>query len=112
MSQTTTVFFLVQSDGPSFDGIFKTVTPTIAKEIVTLEKQRLSITLRYLATGSNFEDLKCIRVISKATGIVVLQTCLLLGRQTDRQSDCNSMDIAQYCPHTIQYSAQYIVSDC
>jgi len=42
----------VQSD----DGILKTVTPAIAKEIVTLEKQRLSITLRYLATGSNFKD--------------------------------------------------------
>ena len=74
--------FFVQSDCPSFDAILKTVAPTLAKEILTLEKQQLSITLRYLDSGSNFEDLKFIRVISKAIGIVVLEICLLLGRQT------------------------------
>jgi hypothetical protein len=73
----------VQSDGPSFDGILKTVTLTIVKEMLTLEKQRLSVTLRCLATGINFEDLKFIRFISKTTGIVVLETCLLFGRQID-----------------------------
>jgi hypothetical protein len=44
--------------------------------------QRLSITLRCLATGNNFEDLKFIRVTSQSTGIIVQETCLLLGRQT------------------------------
>jgi hypothetical protein len=43
--------------------------------------QRLFITLRYLATGNNFEDLKFVSVISQSTRIIVLETCLLLGRQ-------------------------------
>ena len=37
MSEPNDYSFLVQSDGTSFDGILKTVTPTIAKEMVTLE---------------------------------------------------------------------------
>jgi hypothetical protein len=44
--------------------------------------QRLSITLRYFATDDNSEDLKFVRVTSQLTGTVVLETCLLLGRQT------------------------------
>ena len=71
----------MQSDGPSFDGILKTVSPAVAKEMLTLEKQRLCITLRYLVIRSNYEDLKFIKVISKAIGIVVLEACLLLNRQ-------------------------------
>jgi hypothetical protein len=78
-------FFFVQSDGPSFDVLLKTVATTLAKEILTLEKQRLSTTLRHLATGRNFEDLQLIRVISKAIGIVVLGD-LFTVRQTDRQT--------------------------
>jgi hypothetical protein len=35
-----------------------------------------------LAAGNNFEDLKFIRVTSQSTGIIVLEMCLLLGRQT------------------------------
>jgi len=61
---------------PSFDG-------TIAVGTRTCEKQRLSVgvySLRY-ATGNNFEDLKFIRVLSRATGIIVIDMCLLLGRQ-------------------------------
>jgi len=81
----TSFFFPpVQSDDPSFDGILQTVAPAVAKEMLTFEKQRLCITLRYLATGSNYKDLKFIKVISKAIGIVVLETCLLFSRQTDR----------------------------
>jgi hypothetical protein len=44
--------------------------------------QRLSISLRYLATENNFEGLKFIMVKSEQIGIIALETCLLLGRQT------------------------------
>jgi len=44
--------------------------------------QRLSITLRCLATGNNSEVLKLIRVTSQSAGIVVLETRLLRGRRT------------------------------
>jgi hypothetical protein len=37
--------------------------------------------LCYLATGNNFEDLKFIGVTSQSIGIIVLEMCLLLGRQ-------------------------------
>jgi hypothetical protein len=43
MSQTTTKFFFVSLDGPSFDGILRiAVTPTVAKEILTCEKHSLT----------------------------------------------------------------------
>jgi hypothetical protein len=60
-------------DGPLFDGILKTVTTTVAKEILTCEKQSPSA-LRYLATGNAFEDLRFLRVASQSTGIAVLET--------------------------------------
>jgi len=38
--------------------------------------QRLSITLRYLATGNTFEDLKFISAISpQSIGKIVIETC-------------------------------------
>jgi hypothetical protein len=48
VSQTT--YFFVRFDGPSFDGALNTVTPTTAKEILTWEKQSLTVSvypLRY-----------------------------------------------------------------
>lgn len=39
--------------------------------------QRFFITLRYLATENNLEDLKFITVASQSTGINVLEMCLL-----------------------------------
>jgi hypothetical protein len=50
-------------------------------EAVT-HSQRLSIMLRYLATGDNSEDLKIARISSQSTGIIVLEKCVLLGWQT------------------------------
>ena len=42
----------------------------------------LSIMLGYLASGDTFEDLKFINAISpQSIGILILETCLLLGRQ-------------------------------
>jgi len=41
--------------------------------------QHLSITLRYLATGNTFEDLKFTSVISpQSIGIIVMETCTAL----------------------------------
>jgi len=50
-------------------------------EAVT-QSQRLSITLRYLDTGNDLADMKFIRVTSQSTGIIMQETCLVLGRQT------------------------------
>jgi hypothetical protein len=49
-------------------GYSRLFTPTIAKKNTNMREavihsQRLSITLRYLATGNNFEDLKFIRLL-------------------------------------------------
>ena len=74
-------------DSPSLDGILRiAVTRTVAKEILTCEmgvthSQRLSITPRCLATGNNFENLKIMGGTSQSTGMNVVKTCLLLGRQ-------------------------------
>jgi hypothetical protein len=80
MSQTTKNNLFLQFDGPSHAVILKTYPHSRSinnnmREAVT-HSQRLWITLRYLASGNNFED-KFIRV----TGITVLETCLLLGSQ-------------------------------
>jgi hypothetical protein len=41
--------------------------------------QHLSITLRYLATGNNFEDLKFTSAISpQSIGIIFMKTCTAL----------------------------------
>ena len=46
------------------------------------EASAFIITLRYLATDDNSEDLKFVRITSQSTGIIVLEMCLLLGWQT------------------------------
>jgi len=107
------------------DGILKTVTTTVAKEILTWEKQSLSA-LRYLATGNASEDLKFLRVTSQSTGIAVLEKRWLLGRQTVTNEYCAVLStdysilhiadhwlfsIAQYCPLTAQYCA-VLPTDC
>jgi hypothetical protein len=43
-------FFFPRFDGPSFDGLLKTVSPTVAKEIVTCEKQLLTVSFYFYAT--------------------------------------------------------------
>jgi len=43
--------------------------------------QHESIKLRYLATGNNVEGLKLVKFTSQSTGIIVLETCLLIDRR-------------------------------
>ena len=57
--------FFFQLVGPTYDELFKTVTPAITKRNTNIQEantpnQHLSITLCYLVTGNTFEDLKFI----------------------------------------------------
>jgi hypothetical protein len=71
-------------DATSFDELLKMITPRIEKRNFTMRdaippSQRLSITLRYLATGNTFEDLKFTSAISpRSIGIIVMETCTAL----------------------------------
>jgi len=72
---------------PSFGQLFEIFTPTIAKReympVTGTLSQLLSITLGYLATGNAFGNLEFINVTSpQSNGIIMLDTCLLLRRQT------------------------------
>ena len=77
----------MQSDDSLFDKLLEIVTLAVAKrnndvpEEVTLS-QCSYITLGYSAKGNAFDDLKSIRVTSQSTGIIVLEICILFGRQT------------------------------
>jgi len=66
------------------DELLKIVTLKTAKRSIC-EKQShsvLSIMVGCLASGDTFEDLKFINAISpQSVGIIMLETCLLLGRQ-------------------------------
>jgi hypothetical protein len=68
------------------DELVEIVTLTIAKRNIceSIHTQSvLSIMLDYLASGDTYEDLKFINAISlQSIGIILLETCLLLGRQT------------------------------
>jgi len=71
-------------DATSFDELLKRITPRIEKRNTTMRdaippSQRLSITLRYLATGNTFEDLKFTSAVSpQSIGIIVMETCTAL----------------------------------
>jgi hypothetical protein len=71
-------------DATSFDELLKMITSRIEKKDTTMRdaippSQRLSITLRYLATGNTFEDLKFTSAVSpQSTGIIVMETCTAL----------------------------------
>ena len=73
-------------DAKSFDELLKMITPRIEKRNrpTTMRdaippSQRLSITLRYLATGNTFEDLKFTSAVSpQSIGIIVMETCTAL----------------------------------
>jgi hypothetical protein len=71
-------------DATSFDELLKIITPRIEKRNTTMRdaippSQRLSIALRYVATGNTFEDLKFTSAISpQSIGIIVMETCRAL----------------------------------
>lgn len=72
--------FLRMSDG-SFQHLLRVVTPLIQKQDTCMRKsisaeQRLLATLRFLATGRSFEDLKFSTAISpQALGVIIPETC-------------------------------------
>lgn len=76
----------VRLDAESFDQLLRLVEPHIKKKNTTMRdaippSQRLSITLRYLATGNSFEDLKFTSAISpQAIGRIVEETCVAIIR--------------------------------
>ena len=71
----------LRMDGESFDKLLDLVRPYITKENTVMRSaispfERLSITLRFLATGNTFEDLKFVSAISpQAIGGIVIDTC-------------------------------------
>lgn len=74
----------LRMDGVLFDELLALLTPQIEKINTTMRdaipaSQRLSITLRYLATGNTFEDLKFLTAVSpQSIGRIVMETCTAL----------------------------------
>lgn len=79
----------LRMDGDAFDEILELVSPWIKKKRTNMRdpispSQRLSITLRYLATGNTFEDLKFGCAVSpQAIGKIVIETCEALIKVLD-----------------------------
>jgi hypothetical protein len=71
-------------DATLFDELLKIITPRIEKRNTATRdaippSQRLSITLRNLATGNTFEDFKFTSAISQQSiGVIVMGTCTAL----------------------------------
>ena len=67
----------LRMDEESFDELMDMLTPLIQKKDTRMRVlKRLSVTLRYLATGNTFEDLKFLCAISpQTTGRIVVETC-------------------------------------
>ncbi|ESO99568.1 hypothetical protein LOTGIDRAFT_141871 [Lottia gigantea] len=71
----------MRMDSDSFDELLTLVAPIIEKKNTVMRPsipphQRLSIALRYLATGDLFEDLKFLTAVSpQAIGGIVFETC-------------------------------------
>ena len=65
----------------TFDELLHMVQPLIEKQNTVMREpisssMRLSATLRYLATGDKYEDLKFITAISpRSLGLIVIETC-------------------------------------
>ncbi|XP_066969032.1 uncharacterized protein [Macrobrachium rosenbergii] len=74
----------IRMDSESFGELLEMVRPVIAKKNTVMRdaipaSQRLSVTLRYLATGSSFGDLKSSSAISpQSIGQIVMETCKAL----------------------------------
>lgn len=74
----------LRMNGELFDELLALITPEIEKKDTVMRdaipaSQRLSITLRYLATGNKFEDMKFLTAVSpQSIGHIVMQTCTAL----------------------------------
>lgn len=81
ISEPTDFRNFLRLDGTLFDELLRMVIPEIQKRDTIMRdaiprSQRLSITLRYLATGNTFEDLKFTSAVSpQSIGIIVMETC-------------------------------------
>ncbi|KAK9887976.1 hypothetical protein WA026_000267 [Henosepilachna vigintioctopunctata] len=68
----------------TFDKLLKLVTPFLLRKNTNMRqclpvKERLAVTLRYLATGRNFEDLKFSAVMSPSSvSAAIIETCEVL----------------------------------
>lgn len=71
----------LRMDSDTFDELLSMVKPLIEKKDTVMREaiapnMRLSATLRYLATGDKFEDIKFITAISpRSLGLIVVETC-------------------------------------
>lgn len=76
----------LRMDHSTFIELLNMITPFILKKDTHLREAitpnlRLSCTLRFLATGSNFEELKFITAISpQSIGKIVVETCLAITK--------------------------------
>ncbi|GFO29311.1 Pol polyprotein [Plakobranchus ocellatus] len=89
----------LRMDEDSFDELLELVRPCIKKQDTNMRDaisptDKLSITLRFLATGNSFEDLKFISAISpQAIGSIVMETCNALIKCL--QSDIKVQDVKE-----------------
>ena len=78
----------VRMNGELVDELLALVAPEIEKRNTIMRdaiavSQRLSITLRYLATGNSFEDLKFLTAVSpQSIGHIVMETCTSFRQNT------------------------------
>ncbi|KAJ8041187.1 hypothetical protein HOLleu_11928 [Holothuria leucospilota] len=81
----------LRMDAASYDELLNLVRPIIQKKDTIMREaisanERLSITLRFLATGNSFEDLKFItRTSPQAIGKIVFETCEAITQCLQRQ---------------------------
>ena len=81
----------LRMDEDTYVELLSMVTPLIAKQDTHMRKsisshERLSATLRFLATGRSFEDLKYTAVISpQALGKIIPETCKAICKVLHKQ---------------------------
>ena len=90
-------------DAQSFDEPLSLVEPLIRKKDTVMRSsippsERLSITLRYLASGNSFEDLQFLTATSpQAIGKLVIETYEAIITALKRQGEVNLYFFFLYC---------------
>ncbi|XP_044750572.1 protein ALP1-like [Coccinella septempunctata] len=75
----------LRMDGKTYDELLNKVRPYIEKQDTVMRKaittnERLSATLRFLASGQSFEDLKFLTAISpQSLGTIIIETCHIIN---------------------------------